>query len=413
MSSHPAHALPGRRAVAGTAAAGAAAGAAAVVTSPDAADWARIAVATVARGLVAVLLGLAFWAVAPLVLGWQPTTVMTGSMEPRIQVGDVVVARPVAETSLQPGQVLLFDDPDQAGHLRLHRFAEPGVDGLVVTKGDANPELDSTPVERSAVHGVAMVRVPAVGLPVVWAREGQWSRLALVAAAFAVVLALTTLDGPLRRGQLDSGADGGDDAGPRVPPLDGHEEARPAHPSPVASATPSDPVPAHARGTRRELRRLERRRRRLRAAAAGTAVVVGAAGIGFLLPAEALAAPFGARTTSPTSTMTAYTVPAATAVTCVNSTSNSGVVISWSYATSVPASDPASFTVTIGSATQDFPGATRAISYNNVGLLDLGTVYPVTLRTNDGSGWTKPGTNTTGIRIVSVLGLGATVRCAT
>ncbi|MEG8033804.1 S24/S26 family peptidase [Sphingomonas sp. LR61] len=142
----------------------------------DVVDWGRVVVGTVARGVVATLLGLALWAAAPALIGWQPTTVMTGSMEPRLTPGDVVVSRPVASGEVRTGKILLADDPDQPGHLRMHRYVEDGPGGTLVTKGDANPQQDSTPLERSAVHGVAFLRIPFVGAPVLWLRQGSGSR---------------------------------------------------------------------------------------------------------------------------------------------------------------------------------------------------------------------------------------------
>ncbi|MGL5866009.1 MAG: LamG-like jellyroll fold domain-containing protein [Dermatophilaceae bacterium] len=162
--------------------------------------WSRLLVATTARAAVATALGLAFWSAAPTAIGWEPTTVVTGSMLPRIQVGDVVVARPVPAGAAQPGQVLLVDDPDRPGRLRLHRFVERDDAGQLLLKGDANPRQDSTPVSPDAVHGVGVLRVPWAGVPVVWARTGQWWGVGVLVLAVAALLALTTLDRPLRRG---------------------------------------------------------------------------------------------------------------------------------------------------------------------------------------------------------------------
>ena len=54
-------------------------------------DWTRLALGTASRVVLYSLLGLMVYAAAPAALGWSPTTVMTGSMEPRIHPGDVVV----------------------------------------------------------------------------------------------------------------------------------------------------------------------------------------------------------------------------------------------------------------------------------------------------------------------------------
>ncbi len=386
MSTHPAHALPRRHASAG------ASGLAAVGTG-GLADWSRIVVATVARGVVAALLGLAFWAVAPAVLGWQPTTVMTGSMAPRIPVGDVVVSRPVDPLSLHQGQVLLFDDPDQPGHLRLHRFDAPGVDGAIVTKGDANPSADSSPVARDAVHGVAMVRVPAVGLPVVWAREGDWAHLGLAAAALAVLLVLTTLDSPLRRRASEATGVDGDGTPPGGGGRTGQdEEARRENPTPP----------------RRLHRRLHRRARRRRTTAAVSAVVVATSTIGLMLPAEAVAASFLATTTSPQSSLTATTVVAPTALTCTNTSGSSGVVIGWSYSGETPDKFELMYGSTVLATTT--AGTQRSVTYDQGALLALGNRYTLTVRTTLAGSWTATSTSTTSVQVTALV-LASAVRC--
>ena len=53
--------------------------------------WLRLLVGTLSRTVLATVVGLLLWAAVPAVIGWTPTTVMTGSMEPRIHPGDIVV----------------------------------------------------------------------------------------------------------------------------------------------------------------------------------------------------------------------------------------------------------------------------------------------------------------------------------
>lgn len=171
-----------------------------------ASDWARIAVASLSRTLLVAAVLLLGWAAAPSAFGWTSTTVVTGSMEPRIHPGDVVVARPLAREQLAVGQVLLVDDPDHEGRLRLHRYVSTTANGALVLRGDANPADDSSPVAAEAVHGAGFLRVPYVGLPGMWLREGRMLELALLVAATLALLAGTRLD----RG-LTARPDGADD----------------------------------------------------------------------------------------------------------------------------------------------------------------------------------------------------------
>jgi signal peptidase I len=191
-------------------------GAADAVTAPQQWLWVRLVVASLCRSLLTMLVCLALWAAVPALLGWQPTTVSSGSMMPRLHVGDVSVAKPVTKApSLQ--QVLLFHDPDHAGKLRLHRFVRVDDQGRMITRGDANPNDDSSPVTMDDLEGVAVLRVPYVALPIVWLREGRWLPLALVAAALLLVGAGArlnrgmVLDEPDQRPGSDGPAGGTDE----------------------------------------------------------------------------------------------------------------------------------------------------------------------------------------------------------
>ena len=140
----------------------------------------------VAAVLVAVA-GLVFLALAPRLVGFQGHVIVSGSMEPRLSPGDVVLTRPVLPQDLQPGQVLLFPDPEGADRLVLHRLVSFDERGDLITRGDANQSNDSTHVPASSVIGEAQLRVPHVGLPTYWRLTGQWGHLggltALLAAA--------------------------------------------------------------------------------------------------------------------------------------------------------------------------------------------------------------------------------------
>jgi signal peptidase len=372
----------------------------------DAVDWGRVVVATLARGVVATLLGLALWAAAPALIGWQPTTVMTGSMEPRIVPGDVVVSRPVGSGEIATGKVLLADDPDQPDHLRMHRYVEDGPRGTLVTKGDANPQQDSTPIERSAVHGIAFLRIPFVGAPVVWIREGRWLPLVALALGLTATLALCTIDGSLRRlvvadDDADGAAGGPDDAGG---PADGADDGLEAR----DGAATRLPTAASTVLTRRALRRRARRVRRLRRVGGGAAVLVLAAAAGVLLPGAADAAPWSRTTVAPTATFTAGTATPATALTC---TPNGDGSVNIGFAYNGPSA--ASFSVLNTNANTIAAtgpaGSTAPIRVTGSGILTLGAVVTVKIRTNWAGSWHVDSTATARIQTALV---GTNLSCA-
>jgi signal peptidase len=189
----------------------------------------RVVVAAV---LVA-LAGLVVLALAPRLVGFSGHVVVSGSMEPRLSPGDVVLTRPVLPQDLEPGQVLLFPDPEGADRLVLHRLVSFDERGDLVTRGDANQSNDSTPVPASSVVGAAQVRVPLVGLPAYWRLTGQWGHLAGLTALLAAAT-VSTVRGSCSRVR-----------GPRAAPAPtGSRPPRPRTASSAASGCRPCPPPA-------------------------------------------------------------------------------------------------------------------------------------------------------------------------
>ncbi|HZC73140.1 MAG TPA: LamG-like jellyroll fold domain-containing protein [Jatrophihabitans sp.] len=155
--------------------------------------WAALVVGCLARAVLAVVIGLFVWSLAPAVIGWHPTVGITGSMQPKLHPGDVVVARPISASDVHVGQVLLVSDPDHPGRLRLHRLARIRADGKFILRGDANRADDSTPVAPSALRGVAVLRIPLIGHPLLWIHNRDYLQLALAAGGLLVLLAAARL----------------------------------------------------------------------------------------------------------------------------------------------------------------------------------------------------------------------------
>ena len=139
--------------------------------------WGRVLRISVARASLALIAALVVWSILPLVAGWTPRVIMSGSMEPRIHVGDIVVTRTVPTETLTKGQVLTVTDPDHPSKTRTHRLLSREANGELVLKGDANREADSSRVSVDDVLGLGVIRVPYVGRPAYWMAERNWLAL--------------------------------------------------------------------------------------------------------------------------------------------------------------------------------------------------------------------------------------------
>ena len=97
--------------------------------------------------------------------------VESGSMEPTIHIGDLILAeRP--PRPLHEGDVIIFS---RGGRLVVHRIiAVIQQDGITLyrTKGDHNLLPDPAPVGESQVHGLVVIRIPLAGyLPLLFMRQ--------------------------------------------------------------------------------------------------------------------------------------------------------------------------------------------------------------------------------------------------
>ncbi len=106
---------------------------------------------------------------APSVLGFSVFQVQSGSMEPEIPVGGIVIVHKVKPSSLKVGDVVSFysNDTEISGKINTHRIIEinqsDSGERIFRTKGDANDAPDSAAVFEVDLIGKVIVNVGLVG----------------------------------------------------------------------------------------------------------------------------------------------------------------------------------------------------------------------------------------------------------
>jgi signal peptidase len=119
-------------------------------TASRTASWKR-ALAHLSRWTVRLVMLLAVvvfagLALGPHVLGYRTMTMLTGSMSPDIDPGDVIVVTPLPISEVEAGMVISYHIPIDDHRLVSHRVlsVETSPDGAVTvqTKGDANDAPD-------------------------------------------------------------------------------------------------------------------------------------------------------------------------------------------------------------------------------------------------------------------------------
>ena len=88
--------------------------------------------------------------------------VYTGSMEPAIPVGSVVVIKPVDTETLKVGDIICFKTESEHATTVTHRIFNITNEGII-TKGDANEDPDTWAVRKENVIGKVIAIIPFVG----------------------------------------------------------------------------------------------------------------------------------------------------------------------------------------------------------------------------------------------------------
>lgn len=96
--------------------------------------------------------------------GWRVDAVFSGSMEPELKVGGVVITRPVEAEDIKVGDIITFYSP-LSEKLTSHRViaVEEGSSFYFQTNGDANEDGDSFIVPAQNVVGKVCFHVPYFG----------------------------------------------------------------------------------------------------------------------------------------------------------------------------------------------------------------------------------------------------------
>lgn len=129
----------------------------------------------------------------PRVAGATPYAVLTGSMQPGLPPGTLVVVRPVAPEELGVGSVITYQLRSGEPTVVTHRVIGVGYDGRgelsLRTQGDANDVPDEQPVRPVQVRGELWYAIPYVGHLHFWLTGSQRDLLAHGLAALLLLYA--------------------------------------------------------------------------------------------------------------------------------------------------------------------------------------------------------------------------------
>ena len=132
-------------------------------------------------------IGLLAIVTLPSAFGLKSLTVVSGSMEPTIETGSVVIDEVISPLDASPGDIVTFQDPLHPRQLthRLQKMRVEGDTAYMVTLGDANDAPEHWTVQTDGRIGRVVAALPKLG----YARAAlstRYARLAVLGAVMAL-----------------------------------------------------------------------------------------------------------------------------------------------------------------------------------------------------------------------------------
>lgn len=153
---------------------------------------ARFATTTVSTCIVlAAVVVICAAVVIPRVGDATPYTILTGSMQPKLPPGTLVVIRPVPMEEIREGTVITYQLKSGKPTVVTHRVNSVGVDTRgkfrFRTQGDANDIPDATPVRPEQIKGALWYDVPYLGYANTYI-TGKERRLTMIVVVSGLLL---------------------------------------------------------------------------------------------------------------------------------------------------------------------------------------------------------------------------------
>jgi len=137
--------------------------------------------------IVLIALLLVFSAI-PIPANFQTMVVLSGSMEPAIKLGSIVIVKPASDYKI--GDIVTFGPFSKTKPPTTHRVYDIKVIGgqpVYITKGDANNAPDLREIRKSDILGKVLFSVPYLGFAVDFAQKPAGFALIIIVPAAVII----------------------------------------------------------------------------------------------------------------------------------------------------------------------------------------------------------------------------------
>lgn len=99
----------------------------------------------------------------PSFLGIKTYVIVSGSMEPELNIGDIVVVKDIEENELQNGDIISFREGQSVVTHRIIDIQTIDNERKFKTKGDNNNSADNNMINADVIEGEVITSIPFVG----------------------------------------------------------------------------------------------------------------------------------------------------------------------------------------------------------------------------------------------------------
>lgn len=140
----------------------------------------------------------------PEIFGYKFYVVLTGSMKPNIEPGDLIVTKDISVNEIECGDIITFK-VEGVDSVTTHRVKEiiNSEEGIsFITQGDANNITDKDPVIGEDIQGRVVKVVPDAGKAVDFMKNNLIIVLTVIIAIFILIIVITALIGGLKKSKV-------------------------------------------------------------------------------------------------------------------------------------------------------------------------------------------------------------------
>ena len=117
------------------------------------------------------------------IMGYRFLTVLTGSMEPELNVGSLILVKEIPLNDLKVEDIITYKTQNN-GSLVTHRIVKINDNGSLISKGDANNTEDIGEIKESQIQGKVIFSISKMGEVLLYLKQN----IIIVIAILIIIL---------------------------------------------------------------------------------------------------------------------------------------------------------------------------------------------------------------------------------